>query len=205
MIDFRKKDGIQRAAPQYFKRYNSKNVAQGGLQKVDPYQRKKGSSGGKSAANLNKSREVWMEMQNRQLARSGLACRVDHRTREAQGDDRRATIYQNIESYKQYKKTGKENEITLKNREIRQYNKEMARMNKQEEQLIRQKKIIKENVEITRERNRSVNQKIEQLDHYKEISRGATNPEALIPRTVRSSELDNTRIRSRDQGERERS
>lgn len=154
MIDFRdQSDGIVRDTPeQYFKQYNKKNPERGGCRKVDPYQRKKGTSGQQSANNLKKSRELFKELQNRQLEKTGLDIQVDHRTREAQGDDRQATIYLNVDSYKYHKRTGEENEITLKNKEIRENNKQLENIAKREKLLERQKENLLEEIRSDRER-----------------------------------------------------
>lgn len=85
MYSERKLDGIDRAADQYFKRWNAKKPEAGGCQKA---------SGGKTkdelAASLLQSRKAWAELQNEHLARHGHAARVTHLSLKAQGIDREA-------------------------------------------------------------------------------------------------------------------
>ena len=71
-------DGIERAAEQYFKRYNGKHPELGGC--------RKDSAG--TEERLLETRQRWAEVQNIHLQRHGYAARVDHRSLVDQGIDR---------------------------------------------------------------------------------------------------------------------
>jgi hypothetical protein len=83
MFSERKQDGIERAAEQYFKRWNAKAPERGGCQKGNiastPTVRK---------AELVKLRERFAKLQNRHLAKHGHAATVTHLSLKAQGIDR---------------------------------------------------------------------------------------------------------------------
>ena len=83
MFSERKQDGIERAAGQYFKRWNAKEPEKGGCQKGNvastPTVRK---------AELVKLRERFAKLQNRHLAKHGHAATVTHLSLKAQGIDR---------------------------------------------------------------------------------------------------------------------
>lgn len=86
MFSERHRDGIERNASQYFKRYNAKNPEKGGSRKGEgaktPTQRK---------ADLVALRERWATLQNAHLEKHGYADRVDHRSLDAQGIERLPT------------------------------------------------------------------------------------------------------------------
>lgn len=83
MFSERKQDGIERAAEQYFKRWNAKAPEKGGCQKGNvastPTVRK---------AELVKLRERFAKLQNRHLAKHGHKVEVTHLSLKAQGIDR---------------------------------------------------------------------------------------------------------------------
>ena len=83
MFSERKRDGIDRAADQYFKRWNAKNPERGGCQKSNiaktPTERK---------AELVQLRERFAQLQNKHLARHGHSVQVTHLSLKAQGIDR---------------------------------------------------------------------------------------------------------------------
>ena len=78
MYSERTADGIERAAVQYFKRYNGKHPERGGC--------RKDSAG--TEERLLETRQRWAEVQNAHLQQYGHATRVDHRSLAAQGIDR---------------------------------------------------------------------------------------------------------------------
>lgn len=78
MYSERTADGIERAAVQYFKRYNGKHPERGGC--------RKDSAG--TEERLLETRQLWAEVQNAHLQQYGHATRVDHRSLAAQGIDR---------------------------------------------------------------------------------------------------------------------
>ena len=83
MFSERHRDGIERPAEQYFKRWNAKTPERGGCRKGDgaktPSERKD---------DLVKLRERWAKLQNLHLEKHGHQDRVDHRSLKAQGLDR---------------------------------------------------------------------------------------------------------------------
>lgn len=85
MFSERQRDGIEREAAQYFKRWNAKAPERGGCQKANkaatPTQRK---------ADLVKLRERFAHLQNRHLAKHGYPVTVTHLSLKAQGIDREA-------------------------------------------------------------------------------------------------------------------
>ena len=78
MYSERTVDGIERAAEQYFKRYNGKHPERGGC--------RKDSAG--TEERLLETRQRWAEVQNAHLQQQGHAARVDHRSLADQGIDR---------------------------------------------------------------------------------------------------------------------
>lgn len=83
MFSERKRDGIERPAEQYFKRWNGKQPERGGCQKAGtaktPTERK---------AELVQLRQRFAELQNKHLAKSGHSVQVTHLSLAAQGIDR---------------------------------------------------------------------------------------------------------------------
>ena len=83
MFSERKRDGIERPAEQYFKRWNAKQPERGGCQKAStaktPTERK---------AELVQLRQRFAELQNKHLAKSGHSVQVTHLSLAAQGIDR---------------------------------------------------------------------------------------------------------------------
>jgi len=83
MFSERKRDGIERPAEQYFKRWNAKQPERGGCQKAGtaktPTERK---------AELVQLRQRFAELQNKHLAKSGHSVQVTHLSLAAQGIDR---------------------------------------------------------------------------------------------------------------------
>jgi hypothetical protein len=78
MYSERTVDGIERAAEQYFKRYNGTHPELGGC--------RKDSAG--TEERLLETRQRWAEVQNAHLQQHGHAVRVDHRSLAAQGIER---------------------------------------------------------------------------------------------------------------------
>jgi len=78
MYSERTVDGIERAADQYFKRYNGQHPELGGC--------RKDSAG--TEERLLETRQRWAEVQNAHLQQYGHAARVDHRSLADQGIDR---------------------------------------------------------------------------------------------------------------------
>lgn len=78
MYSERTVDGIERAAEQYFKRYNGKHPELGGC--------RKDSAG--TEERLLETRQRWAEVQNAHLQQHGHAARVDHRSLADQGIER---------------------------------------------------------------------------------------------------------------------
>ncbi len=78
MYSERTVDGIERAAEQYFKRYNGTHPELGGC--------RKDSAG--TEERLLETRQRWAEVQNTHLQQHGHAARVDHRSLADQGIDR---------------------------------------------------------------------------------------------------------------------
>lgn len=79
MYSERTRDGYERDPAQYFRRYNGRSPEQGGC--------RKDSAG--TAERLAATRQRWAEVQNQHLARHGHTARVDHRSLQARGLDRR--------------------------------------------------------------------------------------------------------------------
>lgn len=79
MYSERTRDGYERDPAQYFRRYHAAAPERGGC--------RKDSAG--TADRLAATRQRWAEVQNRHLARHGHAARVDHRSLQARGLDRR--------------------------------------------------------------------------------------------------------------------
>ncbi len=79
MYSERTRDGYERDPAQYFRRYHAPAPEQGGC--------RKDSAG--TAERLAATRQRWAEVQNQHLARHGHAARVDHRSLQARGLDRR--------------------------------------------------------------------------------------------------------------------
>lgn len=79
MYSERTRDGYERDPAQYFRRYHAAAPEQGGC--------RKDSAG--TADRLAATRQRWAEVQNQHLARHGHAVRVDHRSLQARGLDRR--------------------------------------------------------------------------------------------------------------------
>ncbi len=79
MYSERTRDGHERDPAQYFRRYHAAAPEQGGC--------RKDSAG--TADRLAATRQRWAEIQNQHLARHGHAARVDHRSLQARGLDRR--------------------------------------------------------------------------------------------------------------------
>lgn len=79
MYSERTRDGYERDPAQYFRRYHARAPEQGGC--------RKDSAG--TAERLAATRQRWAEVQNQHLARHGHAARVDHRSLQARGLDRR--------------------------------------------------------------------------------------------------------------------
>lgn len=79
MYSERTRDGVERDPAQYFRRYHPAVPEQGGC--------RKNSAG--TAERLAATRQRWAEIQNQHLARHGHAARVDHRSLQARGLDRR--------------------------------------------------------------------------------------------------------------------
>ena len=78
MYSERTADGIERAAVQYFKRYNGKHPERGGC--------RKDSAG--TEERLLETRQRWAEVQNAHLQQYGHATQVDHRSLADQGIER---------------------------------------------------------------------------------------------------------------------
>lgn len=80
MFSDRLPDDIHRSPEAYFRRYNSKNPARGGLRKdsggLDPISLKQ---------RVTKRRENWATVQNEYLAKHGHDSRVDHRSNRDRG------------------------------------------------------------------------------------------------------------------------
>ncbi len=79
MYSERTRDGYERDPAQYFRRYNATAPERGGC--------RKDSAG--TAERLAATRQRWAEVQNQHLARHGHVARVDHRSLQARGLDRR--------------------------------------------------------------------------------------------------------------------
>lgn len=79
MISERINDGINRPASLWFKRHNAKQPEQGGAKKTEALKPKEW---------LERIREAWANLANSFLSKAGLTARIDHRTLEAQGEDR---------------------------------------------------------------------------------------------------------------------
>ena len=79
MYSERTRDGYERDPAQYFRRYHAAAPQQGGC--------RKDSAG--TADRLAATRQRWAEVQNQHLARHGHTARVDHRSLQARGLDRR--------------------------------------------------------------------------------------------------------------------
>ncbi len=79
MYSERTRDGVERDPAQYFRRYHAASPEKGGC--------RKDSAG--TVERLAATRQRWAEVQNRHLARQGHTARVDHRSLQARGLDRR--------------------------------------------------------------------------------------------------------------------
>ena len=82
-------DGIERERELFFKRANSKTPERGGCAKDDGWRGTKGNP----PVRLQEARARWADLQNGHLERGGELARVDHRTLEAQGVERRPQIH----------------------------------------------------------------------------------------------------------------
>jgi hypothetical protein len=74
MISERKNDGVERAAGQWFKRFNRKEPERGGAEKTD---------GLKAREWLEQTRERWAQRANEALEQHGHTARIDHRSHAA--------------------------------------------------------------------------------------------------------------------------
>lgn len=83
MFSERQRDGIEREAAQYFKRWNAKTPERGGCQKAN-----KAATPTERKAELVRFRERFASLQNRHLAKHGHKAKVTHLSLEAQGIDR---------------------------------------------------------------------------------------------------------------------
>lgn len=84
MISERINDGINRPAALWFKRHNAKQPELGGGKKTEALKPKEW---------LERIREAWADLANSFLSRAGLTARIDHRTLEAQGEDRMPQVH----------------------------------------------------------------------------------------------------------------
>jgi hypothetical protein len=84
MISERINDAIERPAAVWFKRHNAKQPEQGGAKKTATLKRKEW---------LLRIREAWAHLANHALEAAGFAVRIDHRTLEAQGENRLPQIH----------------------------------------------------------------------------------------------------------------
>ena len=143
MIDFRLQDGIERRPEKFFKQYYAKDPAKSGCRKVDPYNRKGGTSQKAAAAVLKKTRELWRDLQNRQLERYGFSSRVNHLPL----GEKRLLSEENT-AFRYFQRRGEVSEFSRKNQQIRADNAAVKKIDRQLDQLQQQKALIKETAQL---------------------------------------------------------
>lgn len=84
MVSERVNDGYNRTPETWFKRANKKELNKGGAVKAESLEKK---------VRLLELREQWADMANIALQREGYETKIDHRSLEAQGIDRLATLH----------------------------------------------------------------------------------------------------------------
>lgn len=95
LINERQNDGIDRPAELWFRRHNNTEPERGGAKKSDSLVTKSW---------LRNTREAWADACNETLADAGQQARIDHRTLEAQGIDRKPGKHLGPELHKMLKK-----------------------------------------------------------------------------------------------------
>lgn len=84
IISERRNDGVQRPADLWFRRHNPKEVDRGGAKKTTTLRPREWLWG---------VREIWANLTNLFLERAGHTERIDHRTLDAQGIDRKPGVH----------------------------------------------------------------------------------------------------------------
>ncbi len=117
MFSIREKDGIERPKELFFKRANPSHPEKGGTRKSREW-----SKDERGNDRVNEIRLTWEELANKALQKEGHEVRIDRRTLEAQGIDRKPEPKMGPEVTQRLKR-GRETEVGGKVIELRNYRK----------------------------------------------------------------------------------